>query len=99
MQWTIILYYLNTLVLVVGAYQLEDLLDPIIVVFLKHIAPHISIIFGGILIFQAYVKAPVGFLQFQNIEKLLVINRSGLLIFSYDFVLPKIRADIWSHFL
>lgn len=89
MQGSIILYYLITLIVVAGAYQLEDLLDPIIVVVLKHIAPHISVIFGGIMIFQAYVKAPMGFLQFQNIEKLLVINRSGLLLFSYEFAAPK----------
>ncbi len=89
MQWTIILYYFITLVLVVGAYQLEGFLDPNIVVVLRHIAPHISVIFGGIAIFQAYVNAPVGFLQFQNIEKVFVINRSGLLLFSYDFAVPK----------
>jgi len=85
MQWSIILYYLVTLIIIVGAYQLEDLLDPNLVVILKHIAPHINVILGGIMIYQAYVKAPVGFLQFHNIEKLLTINKSGLLLFSYDF--------------
>ncbi|MFX0125607.1 MAG: hypothetical protein ACFFAE_18435 [Candidatus Hodarchaeota archaeon] len=90
MQWSIILYYLVTLIVIAGAYQLEDLLDHNIAVVLKHIAPHINVILGGIMIFFAYVRAPVGFLQFQNIEKLLVINKSGLLLFSYDFSLPKI---------
>ena len=85
MQWSIILYYLVTLVVIAGAYQLEDLLDSNLVVVLKHIAPHINVILGGIMIYQAYVKAPVGFLQFHNIEKLLAINKSGLLLFSYDF--------------
>jgi hypothetical protein len=85
MQWSIILYYLVTLVVIAGAYQFEDLLDPNLVVVLKHIAPHINVILGGIMIYQAYVKAPVGFLQFHNIEKLLAINKSGLLLFSYDF--------------
>ncbi len=89
MQWTIVLYYFVTLVVVASAYQLAHLMDPVTVVFLKHIAPHINVIFGSLLIYQAYVKAPVGFLQFQRIEKLLVINRSGLLLFSYDFALPK----------
>ncbi|MFX1507163.1 MAG: hypothetical protein ACFFDC_13870 [Promethearchaeota archaeon] len=89
MQWSIILYYLVTLVVIAGAYQLEELLDPNLVVVLKHIAPHINVILGGIMIYQAYVKAPVGFLQFHNIEKLLAINKSGLLLFSYDFSLPK----------
>jgi hypothetical protein len=85
MQWSIILYYLVTLVVIVTAYQLEELLDPNLVVVLKHLAPHINVILGGIMIYQAYVKAPVGFLQFHNIEKLLAINKSGLLLFSYDF--------------
>ncbi|UCG04173.1 MAG: hypothetical protein JSW11_09335 [Candidatus Heimdallarchaeota archaeon] len=89
MQWSIILYYLVTLVIIAGAYQLEELLNPNLVVFLKHIAPHINVILGSVMIFQAYVKAPVGFLQFQNIEKLLVINRSGLLLFSHNFTVPK----------
>ncbi|MFX0211626.1 MAG: hypothetical protein ACFFDT_36960 [Candidatus Hodarchaeota archaeon] len=91
MQWTIVLYYFVTLVVVASAYQLAHLMDPFTVVFLKHISPHINVIIGSILIYQAYVKAPVGFLQFQQIEKLLVINRSGLLLFSYDFALPKDR--------
>ncbi|MFX0015862.1 MAG: hypothetical protein ACFFB2_15240 [Promethearchaeota archaeon] len=89
MQWTIILYYFVTLIVVASAYQLENIIDPVTVVFLKHIAPHINVIIGSLLIYEAYVHAPVGFLQFQQIEKLLVINRSGLLLFSYDFALPK----------
>jgi hypothetical protein len=92
MQWSIILYYLVTLVVIVTAYQLEDLLNPNLAVLLKHIAPHINVILGGIMIYQAYVNAPVGFLQFHNIEKLLAINKSGLLLFSYDFSLP-IKVD------
>lgn len=85
MQSAIIFYYLTTLIVVAGAYQLADLMDPTTLVFLRHICPHISIIFGGLMIYQAYAKAPVGFLQFQKMEKLMVINRSGLLLFSYDF--------------
>ncbi|MFX1283181.1 MAG: hypothetical protein ACFFB5_05975 [Promethearchaeota archaeon] len=89
MQWVIVLYYFVTLVVVASAYQLAYLMDPTTEVFLKHIAPHINVIIGSLLIYQAYVKAPVGFLQFQKIEKLLVINRSGMLLFSYDFARPK----------
>lgn len=86
MQLTIIFYYLITLVIVAGAYQLAELLDHVTLVFLRHIAPHISVVIGGIVIFLAYARAPVGFLQFQRMEKLMVINRSGLLLFAYDFV-------------
>lgn len=85
MQLTIILYYFVTLVVVAGAYQLASLMDPVTLVFLRHIAPHITVIIGGIMIYKAYATAPVGFLQYQKIEKLMVINRSGLLLYSYDF--------------
>lgn len=85
MQLTIIFYYFVTLVVVAGAYQLATLMDPVTLVFLRHIAPHITVIIGGIMIYKAYATAPVGFLQYQKIEKLMVINRSGLLLYSYDF--------------
>lgn len=85
MQLAIIFYYLVTMILVVTAFQLEGFLDPAIRVLLKHIAPQVSVIIGGVMMYQVYVKAPLGFLQFQPLEKLMVINRSGLLLYSYDF--------------
>ncbi len=93
MQLAIVFYYFLTMIVVAGGYQLAELLDPATVVFLRHIAPHISVIIGGVMIFQAYVKAPIGFLQFQKLEKIMVINRSGLLLFSYDFLLTKEGED------
>ncbi|UCE12971.1 MAG: hypothetical protein JSV04_12365 [Candidatus Heimdallarchaeota archaeon] len=85
MQWAIVFYYLVTMVLVVMGFQLTNIIDPSIIVFLKHFAPQLSVVVGGILMFQVYVKAPIGFLQFQPLEKIMVINRSGLLLYSYDF--------------
>ncbi|MHA2247360.1 MAG: hypothetical protein ACXADY_20605 [Candidatus Hodarchaeales archaeon] len=85
MQLTIIFYYFVTLIVVAGAYQLATLMDSVTLVFLRHIAPHITVIIGGIMIYKGYATAPVGFLQYQKIEKLMVINRSGLLLYSYDF--------------
>ncbi len=93
MQLAIVFYYFLTMIVVAGGYQLAELLDPVTVVFLRHIAPHISVIIGGIMIFQAYVKAPIGFLQFQKLEKIMVINRSGLLLFSFDFRSSKEEAN------
>jgi hypothetical protein len=85
MQLTIIFYYFFTMILIVGAYQFEDLFYPDMLVFIRHLAPHISVIIGSSMMYQAYAKAPTGFLQFQRIEKLMVINRSGLLLYSYTF--------------
>ncbi|MFX0184125.1 MAG: hypothetical protein ACFE95_13665 [Candidatus Hodarchaeota archaeon] len=85
MQLTIVFYYFFTMVFIVTAYQFEDLFDPNMLVFVRYIAPHISVIIGSMMMYQAYAKAPTGFLQFQRIEKLMVINRSGLLLFSYTF--------------
>jgi hypothetical protein len=85
MQLTIVFYYFFTMVFIVTAYQLEDLFDPNMLVFVRHLAPHISVIIGSMMMYQAYAKAPTGFLQFQRIEKLMVINRSGLLLYSYTF--------------
>ncbi|MFX0125288.1 MAG: hypothetical protein ACFFAE_16795 [Candidatus Hodarchaeota archaeon] len=85
MQLTIVFYYFFTMILIVGAYQFEDLFYPDMLVFIRHLAPHISVIIGSSMMFQAYAKAPTGFLQFQRIEKLMVINRSGLLLYSFTF--------------
>jgi hypothetical protein len=85
LQLTLFCYYFVTMILIVVSYQLETLFSPTMLVFIRHLAPHISIIIGGGLVYQSYVKAPVAFLQFQRMEKIMVITRSGLLLFSYDF--------------
>jgi hypothetical protein len=85
MQLTIIFYYCFTLITVVISYQLSEFLEPDILILLRHIIPHLGVIAGGVMIFQAYIRAPVGFLQYQRVEKLLVVNKAGLLLFSYDF--------------
>ncbi|MFX0150796.1 MAG: hypothetical protein ACFFAJ_08460 [Candidatus Hodarchaeota archaeon] len=85
MQLTIIFYYFFTMILIVGAYQFENLFYPDMLVFIRHLAPHVSVIIGSSMMYQAYAKAPTGFLQFQRIEKLMVINRSGLLLYSFTF--------------
>ncbi|MFX0051682.1 MAG: hypothetical protein ACFE8U_10370, partial [Candidatus Hermodarchaeota archaeon] len=78
-------YYFFTMILIVGAYQFENLFYPDMLVFIRHLAPHVSVIIGSSMMYQAYAKAPTGFLQFQRIEKLMVINRSGLLLYSFTF--------------
>jgi hypothetical protein len=93
MQSTIVFYYFFTMVLIVAAFQLANSFDPVLHVFIRHIAPHISLIIGSIMMYFAYVKAKTGFLQFQRIEKVMVINRAGLLLFSYDFGLEETKSE------
>ncbi len=85
MEYSIIFYYLFTLLLVVSGNILRNITPPDVQVFLKHFAPHITVLLGHYTMFQAYVKAPIGFLQFQRNEKILVMNQSGIPLFSYDF--------------
>jgi hypothetical protein len=92
LQATIIFFYGVPILFTLIIRFTEDSLDPALLVFLRHLAPHISVIIGSFFIYIAYVKAPLGLLQFHKLEKLLVINDSGLLLYSYDF-LPKIISD------
>lgn len=85
LQITILCYYLYTTVTVVIGYLFSSFLTPDQIVFFRHFAPHLGVITGSVVIYHTYIQAPVSFLQFQKIEKLLVINSKGLLLFSYDF--------------
>jgi hypothetical protein len=78
-----VFFYVIPLILAVIARFVE--MSPGTIVFLRHFAPHMSVLIGSFLIYIAYVKAPLGLLQFHKLEKLMVINKSGLLLYSYDF--------------
>ncbi len=65
--------------------MLRSILSPDITVLLRHIAPHVGVIVGCLMIFSSYIRSPKGFLQFHRIEKLMVVNEAGLPLFSYDF--------------
>lgn len=93
MQSTIIFYYFIPMVLIVTGFQFGDSLDSELHVFIRHILPHISLIIGSIMMYFAYVRAQRGFLQFQRIEKIMVINRAGLLLFSYDFGREETKSE------
>ncbi len=86
LQLSIIFFYAIPLIVVVSARFLENFVNLEFIIFLQHFAPHISVIVGSLLIYRAYVKAPLGLLQFHRLKKLMVINKSGLLLYSYDFV-------------
>jgi hypothetical protein len=88
LQLSIIFFFAIPLVVVVVARFMEKTANPEFHVFLQHLAPHISVIVGSFLIYRAYVSAPLGLLQFHRLRKIMVINKSGLLLYSYDFV-PK----------
>ena len=92
LQATIIFFYGVPILLTILTRFTENSLNLELLVFLRHLAPHISVIIGSFFIYIAYVKAPLGLLQFHTLEKLLVINDSGLLLYSYDF-LPKVDSD------
>ncbi|MHA2053500.1 MAG: hypothetical protein ACW99F_07885 [Candidatus Hodarchaeales archaeon] len=83
LQLSMIFFYVIPLILAVIARFVE--MSPGSIVFLRHFAPHMSVLIGSFLIYIAYVKAPLGLLQFHKLEKLMVINKSGLLLYSYDF--------------
>jgi hypothetical protein len=86
LQLSIIFFYAIPLLVVVCSRFLEKIVNPEFHIFLQHLAPHISVIVGSWLIYRAYVSAPLGMLQFHLLKKLMVINKSGLLLYSYDFV-------------
>ncbi|MHA2173773.1 MAG: hypothetical protein ACXABI_03025 [Candidatus Hodarchaeales archaeon] len=83
LQLSMVFFYVIPLILAVIARFVE--MSPGTIVFLRHFAPHMSVLIGSFLIYIAYVKAPLGLLQFHKLEKLMVINKSGLLLYSYDF--------------
>ena len=83
LQLSMLFFYVIPLVFAVVARFIE--FTPEITVFLRHFAPHMSVLIGHFFIYFAYVKAPLGLLQFHKLEKLMVINKSGLLLYSYDF--------------
>ena len=73
------------MILVVTAEVFRNNTNSELFFFLQHLAPHISVVIGSLLIYRSYIKAPLGLLQFHRLEKLIVINKAGLLLFSYDF--------------
>ncbi|MHA1978446.1 MAG: hypothetical protein ACW98F_04835 [Candidatus Hodarchaeales archaeon] len=86
LQLSIIFFFAVPLIIVVSARFLEQMINPDLHIFLQHLAPHISVIVGSWLIYKAYVSAPLGLLQFHRLKKLMVINKSGLLLYSYEFL-------------
>ncbi len=85
LQFAIIFFFFFPMMLVVFAEVFGNKMTSEIIFFLQHLAPHISVIIASLLIYRSYVKAPLGLLQFHSLKKLIVINKSGLLLFSYDF--------------
>ena len=85
LQLSIIFFFAVPLIVVVSARFLEKMINTEFVFFLQHLAPHISVIVGSWLIYRAYVSAPLGLLQFHRLRKIMVINKSGLMLYSYDF--------------
>ncbi|MFX0084682.1 MAG: hypothetical protein ACFFAU_03330 [Candidatus Hodarchaeota archaeon] len=85
LQMTVLSYYGFTTMIVVVGYVFSNFFTPDITVFLRHLAPHLGVIIGSILIFTSYIRSPAGFLQFHRIEKLMVVSHAGLPLFSYDF--------------
>ncbi len=85
LQLSIIFFFGIPLLVVVSARFLEKFINPDFHIFLQHLAPHMSVIVGSWLIYKAYVSAPLGLLQFHRLRKLMVINKSGLMLYSYDF--------------
>ncbi|MHA2365465.1 MAG: hypothetical protein ACXAC7_16025 [Candidatus Hodarchaeales archaeon] len=90
---TVIFYLINPAWMVGFAYQLNNS-QPEFKVFMRHIAPQISIILGNIVFFYSYVRTKVGLLQLQIMERLFVIETSGILLFTHDFLLQ--RSQIYS---
>lgn len=83
LQLSMIFFYVIPLIFAVIARFIG--LAPETIVFLRHFAPHMSVLIGSFFIYVAYVKAPLGLLQFHKLGKLMVINKSGLLLYAYDF--------------
>ncbi|MHA1237107.1 MAG: hypothetical protein ACTSQ9_05545, partial [Candidatus Hodarchaeales archaeon] len=85
LQFAIIFFFFFPMILVVTAEVFGNNTNSELFFFLQHLAPHISVVIGSLLIYRSYIKAPLGLLQFHRLEKLIVINKAGLLLFSYDF--------------
>ncbi len=85
MQVAIVFYYVITVFFIVSAKRMF-FLSPDWKVFLIHVAPRMSVIIGDVILLMVYARSRLAFLQFQRMEKLLVIADSGLPLFSHDFV-------------
>ncbi len=85
LQFAIIFFFFFPMILVVTAEVFGNNTNSELFFFLQHLAPHISVVIGSLLIYRSYIKAPLGLLQFHRLQKLIVINKAGLLLFSYDF--------------
>ena len=86
LQLAIVFFFFFPLIFVVAAEVFWNRLGLESLFFLKHLAPHISVFIGSMLIYRSYVKAPLGLLQFHRLQKLIVINKAGLLLYSHDFL-------------
>ena len=85
LQLAIVFFFFFPMIFVVTAEVFSNNFTSELFFFLKHLAPHISVFMGSLLIYRSYVKAPLGLLQFHRLQKLIVINKAGLLLYSYDF--------------
>jgi len=85
LQFAIIFFFFFPMILVVTAEVFRNNASSELLFFLQHLAPHISVFIASLLIYRSYIKAPLGLLQFHRLQKLIVINKAGLLLFSYDF--------------
>jgi hypothetical protein len=85
LQLAIIFFFFFPMIFIVTAELFSNRFTSELFFFLKHLAPHISVFMGSLLIYRSYVKAPLGLLQFHRLQKLIVINNAGLLLYSYDF--------------
>ena len=81
----IIFYYIFTSVFITVSEQGEDVLPATLVYFLRHPAARFSVVIGDFILYSAYAKSRMAFLQYQTMEKLLVISNDGLPLYTYDF--------------
>ncbi len=85
LQLVIIFYYVITTIFISASYQLADFLSAENIVIFRHVIPKWSVMIGSVILVLNYARARAIFLQFHRLEKLLVINKAGLLLFSHDF--------------
>ncbi|MDH5402478.1 MAG: hypothetical protein OEY49_08305 [Candidatus Heimdallarchaeota archaeon] len=83
---TIIFYYFVTSNLIGFSHQSPFPLSDETTLLLRTILPKYSIIIGHFIMYRTYAKAKVAFLSYQKMEKLLVISKEGLPLYSYDFI-------------
>ncbi len=86
MQSALVFYYLITVFFSVpGKLSSWSFLPEDVQIFLTYVAPRISVMIGNVLIILAFATVKRAFLQVQRLEKLLVMTKFGLPLYTHDF--------------